>query len=123
MCLEMSFRARIYLVYIYVPEFCRETRSHVLEFAPDARVIAVGMPHIAREITVISRGYTVERDFTLDFDAEYEFTELRFMIFRKFFMKYLYENYKFYVCIVLLKTYLIPIVTCLSTALGCDPLH
>ena len=76
-----DFYARIYLVYIYV-----------LEFAPDARVIAVGMPHVAREIAVMSRRYTVERDFTLDFDAEYEFTELRFMISRKYFMKYLYDN-------------------------------
>ena len=56
MYLEMNFRVRIYLVYIYVPEFCRETRSHMPEFASDTRVIVVGMPHIAREIAVMSRG-------------------------------------------------------------------
>ena len=78
MCLEMNFCVRIYLVYIYVPEFCRETRSHVPEFAPDARVIAVGMPHVAREIAVMSRGYTVKRDFVLVLMQNMNFTEMRF---------------------------------------------
>ena len=78
MCLEMNFCVRIYLVYIYVLEFCRETRSHVPEFAPDARVIAVGMPHVAREIAVMSRGYTVKRDFVLVLMQNMNFTEMRF---------------------------------------------
>ena len=56
MCLEMNFCIRIYLVYIYVPEFCRETRSHVPEFAPDARVIAVGMPHVPEKLPLCLEG-------------------------------------------------------------------
>ena len=78
MCLEVNFFVRIYLVYIYVLEFCRETRSHVPEFALDARVIAVGMPHVAREIAVMSRGYTVKRDFVLVLMQNMNFTDMRF---------------------------------------------
>ena len=48
------------------------------DFAPDARVIAVGMPHVAREIAVMSRGYTVKRDFVLVLMQNMNFTEMRF---------------------------------------------